>query len=57
MRKSFFFESVPDIVSKVLFYLEDKKYLEIGKKGEKRAKNSGYDIDTRVNQLIEQIFR
>lgn len=52
-----FFESVPDIVSKVLFYLEDKKYLEIGKKGEKRAKNSGYDIDTRVNQLIEQIFR
>ena len=51
-----FFDTPDDLVQKATYYLENNRYETIGKNSKNRAAQSGYDIDGRVKQLLNDIL-
>ena len=51
-----FFDTPDDLVQKATYYLQNNRYETIGKNSKNRAAQSGYDIDSRVKQLLNDIF-
>lgn len=51
-----FFDTPDDLVQKATYYLQNNRYETIGKNSKNRAAQSGYDIDSRVKQLLNNIF-
>ena len=51
-----FFDTPNDLVQKAIYYLQDNRYKTIGKNGLERAIQSGYDIDSKVRQLLNSFL-
>ena len=51
-----FFDTPDDLVQKATYYLQNNRYEIVGKNSQNRAAQSGYDIDSRVKQLLNDIF-